>query len=100
MTEHRTLTFFDIKDRDDLQAIALAIHSFGAVTTKEWVRSAMDPEHWDRITSIAETTPDAVGSAVDGGFSWVSAAVIGQGPTEEAIALLPPAHLAEAVTGR
>lgn len=93
MTTHDQLTWADVKDRDDLQAIAIVVDSFGEVTTKEWIRHAMDPEHWSRIVSIAQTTPEELAARPAMGFSWVSAVVIGSGESEAAFALEPPAHL-------
>lgn len=80
-------TWADVKAEPGLIALSIDIHGFDTVTTKEWVKPAMEPSHWDRIVSIAETTSEQLTNQP--GFSWVTAVVI----DDRAVVLAPPEHL-------
>lgn len=86
-------TFADYGADPGLQALSIEIDAFDAVTTTEWVKSAVEPYHWNRIVSIAETTEAELHAGGIPGFSWVPAVIV----DDEAIALEPPAHLRELV---
>lgn len=83
-------TWADVQNHPGLTAISIAITAFGETTHKEWVKRTMDPAHWERIVSIAETTANKVADAESLGYSWVDAVIVDNGFGEP---LAPPAHL-------
>lgn len=86
-------TWAQVKDDPGLSAISIAIHSFDTITIKEWAKPVMEPEHWKRIISIAETSHNRFSEHPGQGFSWVDAVVIG----DTGIALAPPEHLRDLI---
>lgn len=80
-------TWAGVKNSEKLESMVIHIEAYDFTNDKGWIKAELEPSHWTRLVSIAETPADKISPQ---GFSWVSLVQI----DGQIIELAPPAHLA------